>query len=255
MNLMHIAGMGGAALVKELFPGITRDDPRPDGSGRIPGSAGDDVMISETAKLKFEEDEGGDIKARDFLNNFRLALIKFSDFLRHKMGMIGQATDQQGYLALSELANRSGISMPDLLDEEGQAQLLESFRKEWGLSEASSVPEILDKMKEVFGGTDSLQRNGPSDEGTVAPPVGAEDNRAHLPEHFREAMAVFMEKLFDGEPGQEQYRRVVTALSENLGLPMMEKGFNYQGIVEALEIRDDASAREIYAQLERALFA
>ena len=257
MNIVQIAGMTAGNLVKELIPGIRKGDPMQNAGGRI---SGDNVDISTTAKLKFDEEDGATGHARDFEDRFRTALIQFSNYLLHDFGMIGKASDMQGLMALSELAKKAGIEMPDLLNAEGREQLLESFRTEWGLGEDATVEDIFNKMKEVFGDADAFKDSVPSVDETQPAPVAGDDIERPMPENFRHALAAFTQRLFSNNgistpPSEEEYNRVLTALADKLGLPVSENGPDYQGIMKALGVNEDSLVPEIYAKLSSAFYA
>lgn len=256
MNIVQIAGMTAGNLVKELIPGIRKGDPMQNAGGRV---SGDNVDISTTAKLKFNEEDGATGHARDFEDRFRTALIQFSNYLLHDFGMIGNASDMQGLMALSELAKKAGIEMPDLLNVEGREQLLDSFKTEWGLGEDATVEEIFNKMKEVFGGTDAFKDSVPSVDETQPAPV-ADNPERPMPDNFRHALAAFTQRLFGNNgistsPGAKEYNRVLTALADKLGLPVSENGPDYEGIMKALGVNEDSLVPEVYAKLSSAFYA
>jgi hypothetical protein len=164
--------------------------------------------------------------------------------------MTGNASDMQGLMALTELANRAGITMPDILDASGRKQLLADFQNELGLGEDATVEEILGKMKEAFGDADEFKTNAPSVDETAPAPV-ADDT---MPKNFRQALSALTQRLFD-QPGAKEYDRVLMALADKLGLPVSEKGADYEGIMKALGVDENTLVPEIYAKLSSTFYA
>ncbi|MHC4941900.1 MAG: hypothetical protein ACYTG7_02665 [Planctomycetota bacterium] len=262
MNLDLITGIrGGKPGMQPFSDGFSLDRHLAIKSESGIFRAMDKLEVSEAARQAYDE-EGLDQGAiRSLMERFRLALVQFTNYVKRDIGLPGPADGMDGYFALAELARRSGIEMPENLNQ-GREDLLAAFKDQWGLDDGSSVDDIFQTMVQVFNEEPALAQNDVPTVETVPRGEGSVENDIVPPveDAFRQALVQFTTRLlYKNEdstvPGQTEYDRVLTRLAENLGLPAAVTGVDYSGIARELGVNGSHNVEEIVRMMSRVFFA
>jgi hypothetical protein len=262
MNLDMIAGIiGGNKEIKPPSDGLSLDRHLETKSETGIFQAMDKLEVSEAARQAYADEglEQGGI--RSLMERFRLALVEFTNYVKRNIGLPGPADGMDGYFALAELARRSGIEMPENLNQ-GKDDLLIAFKEKWGLDEGSSVDDIYQTMRRVFDEEPTLAHSDAPTAGQVPHGEGGVKTEAapSVEDPFRQALMQFTSRLLlrsgqNEEPGKTEYDRVLSRLAENLGLPGTVEGMSYTQIARELGVTGNEHIEDIVRMMSRVFFA